>query len=257
MDYKIVFLDIDGTLVNENKEIPESTIHAIRQLKSKGIEPVIATGRAPYFFAHIAELLDIHSYVSLNGAYVVYKGKVVQKYPIPKEDLELLNRLAGSHGHPLVFQGEASYFANTENHPHVLDSIHSLKVELPGYNPNFWQEADICQAFLHCTEADEHRYEQAFPNLRLVRWHPYAIDVMPVGGSKARGILDLLRALELEPSQAAAFGDGLNDREMLELVGMGIAMGNAVEGLKPYADYITTSVDEDGIANGLKAIGLL
>jgi hydroxymethylpyrimidine pyrophosphatase-like HAD family hydrolase len=93
--------------------------------------------------------------------------------------------------------------------------------------------------------------------LRLVRWHPFALDVLPSGGSKARGILDLLHALNLEPAQAVAFGNSLNDRELLALVGYGIAMGNAVEELKPVADFVTTSVDDNGIVNGLKAAGLI
>ncbi|GJM70886.1 hypothetical protein HMSSN036_31020 [Paenibacillus macerans] len=80
---------------------------------------------------------------------------------------------------------------------------------------------------------------------------------MPVGGSKARGIQDLLQHLEVSPEEVVAFGDGLNDREMLTLAGLGIAMGNGHEQLKACADHTTTDVDNDGIANGLKYAGLL
>jgi hydroxymethylpyrimidine pyrophosphatase-like HAD family hydrolase len=160
MDYKIVFFDIDGTLFNEDKEIPKSTIDAINQLKSTGVELVIATGRAPYFRS-ITEQLGIESFVSLNGAYVVYKGQIVKSYPIPKEDLKTLIRCAELHGHPLVFLGDQRYFSNAQNHPRILESVGSLKVELPGYKPLYWQEADIYQVFLHCTVEEEHVYERA------------------------------------------------------------------------------------------------
>ncbi|MCL6444381.1 MAG: Cof-type HAD-IIB family hydrolase [Alicyclobacillus sp.] len=257
MKYKIVFFDIDGTLVNDDKEIPKSTIDAVQQLKTKGIESAIATGRAPYLFKSIAEQLGIDSYVSLNGAYVVYKGELIKDYPIPKEDLAQLVRQAESHGHPLVFQGADGYYANARNHPYIIASVGSLKVEFPGYDPQYWQKASIYQAFLHCPVEEEHLYNHEFPNLRLVRWHPFAFDVMPSGGSKARGIMDLLHYLNLQPAEAVSFGDSLNDREMLAFVGCGIAMGNAGEELKRLADFVTTSVDEGGIVHGLKAIGLI
>lgn len=257
MSYKIVFFDIDGTLVNEQKEIPESALQAVLELKRKGIETVIATGRAPYFITKIAEQLGIDSFVCLNGAYVVYKGRPVVEYTIPKEHLEPLVERAGKHNHYLVYQGKEAYFSNAKQHPALLQSVSSLKVELPGYDPDFWRHSDVYQAFLHCTVEEEHLYTSDIPHLRFVRWHRHAMDVMPVGGSKARGIQDLLQHLEVSPEEVVAFGDGLNDREMLTLAGLGIAMGNGHEQLKACADHTTTDVDNDGIANGLKYAGLL
>lgn len=257
MSYKIVFFDIDGTLVNEQKEIPDSALEAVLELKRKGLEIVIATGRAPYFFTQIAEKLGIDSFISLNGAYVVYKGHTVMQYTIPREDLEPLVELAGRQGHYLVYQGKEAYFSNAERHPALIQSVSTLKVQLPGYDPDFWQHSDVYQAFLHCTAEEEHLYTADIPQLRFVRWHPKAMDVMPAGGSKARGIRDLLRHLQVRPEEIVAFGDGLNDREMLTLAGLGIAMGNGHEELKACADYITTDVDNDGIVNGLKHAGLL
>jgi hydroxymethylpyrimidine pyrophosphatase-like HAD family hydrolase len=67
----------------------------------------------------------------------------------------------------------------------------------------------------------------------------------------------ILQHLNIEPLEAVAFGDGLNDKEMLALVGLGIAMGNSYEELKPYADYVTTHINEGGIRNGLIHAGLL
>lgn len=257
MTYKIAFFDIDGTLVNEDKQISESTVSAIRQLQARGIPAVIATGRAPYFFRHLTELLGIDSYVSLNGAYAVHRGKPVLQRTIPVETLDGLVRQAAEHGHPLVFEGSDAYFANHRSHPHVTEAVSSLKVELPGYDPDFWRSAPVYQAFLHCKEEDEALYENKLSGLRLVRWHHAAMDVLPAEGSKAAGIDAVLRHLNLSPQEAIAFGDGLNDKEMLALVGLGVAMGNAHDELKPFADYITGSVDEDGIERGLRYAGLL
>lgn len=255
MAYKIAFFDIDGTLVNESKVIPQDTAAAIRELKAKGIEPVIATGRAPYFIRTLADQLGIDSYVCLNGAIAVYKGQVMYKRIIPKENIEVLVGLTAQNGHSLVFQGEHAYFTDAEDQ-FVTSSVNSLKVNMPGYDPDFWKDNEIFQMFLHCESKDEELYRE-LPGLKLIRWHPHAMDVLPEGGSKAQGIAALLEKLSLTAEDAVAFGDGLNDKEMLEFVGFGVAMGNSHEELLPYADYVTSHVDEGGIRNGLVKAGLL
>ncbi|QAY65060.1 Cof-type HAD-IIB family hydrolase [Paenibacillus protaetiae] len=257
MSYKIVFFDIDGTLVNEDKQIPADALQAIAELKASGVEPVIATGRAPYFIKPLAEQAGIDSFVTLNGGYVVYKGQPLYSRTIPKTSLEALVKLAGEHQHGLVFEGEHEFFADTEDHPFITDSVMSLKVDMPGYNPEYWKTNDIFQVFLHCESQDEHLYETLLNELKLIRWHPQAMDVLPAGGSKAQGIEALLDKLGLTKEEAVAFGDGLNDKEMLEVVGLGIAMGNSHPDLLPYADYVTTDVNEGGVRNGLIHAGLL
>lgn len=255
--YTIVFFDLDGTLLNEDKQVPQDTIQAIAELKASGIEPVIATGRAPYFFEPIAKLLHIESFVSLNGAYVVYRGKPLLQRPLPAQSLQKLVELAGRHQHPLVFQGHDRYYTNTEAHPFVVESINSLKVEHPGFDPEFWSKSPVYQAFLHCEEQDEAMYDGQFEDLRLIRWHSKAMDVTLRGGSKAVGIAAMLERLGIPLSAAVAFGDGLNDKEMLQEVGLGIAMGNSHPDLLPHADYVTAAVDEGGIRQGLRYAGLI
>ena len=257
MSYKIVFFDIDGTLVNEEKVIPADTVAAIQELKERGVEPVIATGRAPYFIKPLAEQLGIESFVCLNGGYVVYKGEPLYKKTIEKSALEKLVALAARHNHGLVFEGERTFCSDREEHPFIKESVLSLKVDLPSYNPSFWQENDIFQVFLHCESQDEPLYEELKTDFTLIRWHRYAMDVLPVGGSKAMGIAAMLDKLGYTAADAVAFGDGLNDKEMLAYVGFGVAMGNSNPELLPYADFVTTHVDEQGIRNGLIEAGLL
>ncbi|MBH5318629.1 Cof-type HAD-IIB family hydrolase [Paenibacillus sp. GSMTC-2017] len=257
MSYKIVFFDIDGTLVNEEKVIPNDTVEAIRELKASGVEPVIATGRAPYFIKPLAEQLGIESYVCLNGGYVVYKGQPLYKREIEKSSLEALVGLAGELNHSLVFEGEHFYNSNKEVDPSMTEAILTLKVDEPSYNPEFWQTDDIFQVFLHCESHEEHLYESLKSHFTFIRWHDKAMDVLPLGGSKAQGIEALLKKLEYTADDAVAFGDGLNDKEMLDYVGFGVAMGNSHPELLPFANYVTTHVDEKGIRNGLIKAGLL
>lgn len=257
MSYKIVFFDIDGTLVNDEKKVPADAAEAIRELKSRGIEPVISTGRAPYFFKPLAEQLGIESFVSLNGGYVVYKGEPIYKKIISRDSVGNLVRLAAQNNHSLVFEGEEEFYADAEEHPFVISSVNSLRVDLPGFDPDYWKKTDIFQVFLHCESHEEHLYEPHLGDLRMIRWHQHALDVLPADSSKSEGIKAMLSRLGLSLSDAAAFGDGLNDKEMLASVGLGIAMGNSHKDLLPYADHVTTHVDEGGIHNGLKHAGLI
>jgi len=257
MSYKIVFFDIDGTLLDEEKRVPPDAAEAVRRLKASGVEPVIATGRAPYFIKPVAEELGIESWVSLNGGYVVYQGKELHHLTIDKSELEKLVELAGRNGHALVFEGKEWYYADREGDPFAFEAVESLKVEHPGVDADFWKKESVYQVFLHCESHEEQAYLDALPALRFIRWHSKAMDVLPKNGSKAAGIAALLDVLGLKPEEAVAFGDGLNDKEMLEFAGLGIAMGNSHPDLLPFADHVTTRVEEGGVHNGLVFAGLL
>lgn len=257
MSYKVVFFDIDGTLVNEEKVIPQDTILAIKELKELGVEPVIATGRAPYFLGSLLEEAGIESYVCLNGGLVVYKGEVIYRNPISAETVEAFVTFAREQGHALCFEGETRYTTDQLNNERVFRSIQSLKIEFPVEEHDFWSKEPIYQMFLHAIEGEDAAYKGFQDQLTFIRWHEDAIDVLPNGGSKAKGIEAMLAKLGLDRTEAVAFGDGLNDKEMLQYVGFGVAMGNANPEVIPYADFTTTHVDEQGIRNGLIAAGIL
>lgn len=260
MAYKAVFFDIDGTLVNDEKIIPDDAVEAVNLLKEKGIDVFIATGRAPYYITKYLTQLGLDSYICLNGSYVVYKGQPVHKNPISESTMEKLENTALSHNHPIIMQGAEASYSNTEHHDFIDVSFESLRVEVPGYRTSYWKEAPIYQALLYCQEHEEHLYtskEAGFQDLQFVRWHPYAVDVIPAGGSKAQGIEAVLKYLGISKEEVVAFGDGLNDVEMLSYAGLGIAMGNANDEVKSYAKYVTSSVDESGICKGLEYAGLL
>src|SRR5690625_363921 len=91
MDKKIIFFDIDGTLVNEEKQIPTSTKESINQLQQAGAHVAIATGRPPFMFKDIRDELGINTYVSFNGQYVVLDGQVIYENPIQMEKIKQLH----------------------------------------------------------------------------------------------------------------------------------------------------------------------
>lgn len=256
-EQSIIFFDIDGTLLDFNKELPATTKIAVQELKRKGHMVAIATGRGPFMYQKLREELGIDSFVSYNGQYVVVDGEVVYENPLSKPSLERLTIQALENNHPVVFLDPDEMKANVANHPFIQESMATLKAGFPTFDPEYYQENVIYQSLLFCETGDEAFYEEAFPAFDFVRWHPLSVDVLPKGGSKAKGIEKLLEKVQIPKERQYAFGDGLNDVEMLSFIPNSIAMGNGVTEAKAAAKYITNPVDEDGILHGLKMVGLL
>ncbi len=254
-----MFFDIDGTLYDHNKKLPESAKMALDQLKKNGVFVAIATGRAPFMFKNLREELDIDSYVCFNGQYVVFENEVIYKNPLQTKELERLTNLSFDNSHPIVYLNENTMKSTvSDEHPMIAKSlVDSLKFPFPEVDEVFYKGREIYQALLFCEVGEEKEYHKNFPSFHFIRWHDYSTDVIPAGGSKAEGIKIMIERLGFQMKDVYAFGDGLNDIEMLKTVGTGIAMGNAKEEVKKAADVITTSVDEDGIWNGLKKLALI
>jgi Cof subfamily protein (haloacid dehalogenase superfamily) len=254
----IIFFDIDGTLLNHDKKMPHSTKEAIFKLKEAGHIVAIATGRAPFMFEDLREELDIHTFVSYNGQYVVLNGEVLDTNPLNIPALEKLTEVALQNNHPVVFMDHEDMKANVPEHDFVVEGIKSLKISrFPEHDPHYYKGRDLYQTLLFCKEGEEQQYKQAFHDFDIIRWHPVAVDILPKGGSKAKGIEKIVQKLGISEDYQYAFGDGLNDIEMLSTVKNSVAMGNAEDQVKEVAKYVTKSVEDDGIMHGLKLVGLL
>lgn len=254
---KIVFFDIDGTLLDFDKNLPESTKRAVKQLQENGVYVAIATGRSPFMFENLRKELDIQSFVSFNGQYVVFEDELIYSNPIKKEALHKLYEQAKKREVPLVYMDEQTMKGTVEYSNHIEVSLATFTLPHPEYDEYYFKENDIYQTLLYCTEEDEKYYIENNNDVRFIRWHPVCMDVVPNGGSKAVGIQRFIERAGFDMKDVYAFGDGLNDIEMIQTVGTGVVMGNAEEELKEYADLLTTSVDEDGIYNALIKLGLI
>ncbi len=256
-DQKVVFFDIDGTLLHEGSYIPPSTIAAIQTLQQNGVETFIATGRGPAMMSDIPERLGIDSLVCYNGQIVVHKGEVVYQNTLPKDALNRLTTQASTHDHTLVYLGQHRGGATKEHDTVVEQSLSELEIPVPTFEPNFHIAEDVYQTLLYCTPEDEHHYVDAYGEFDFIRWHPHAMDVINRGASKADGIRHFIETNGYRLENTYAFGDALNDLAMLQYVGTGIAMGNARSETKAVADFITKPILEDGIEYGLKAMKLI
>ncbi|MBM4764351.1 Cof-type HAD-IIB family hydrolase [Bacillus sp. B15-48] len=254
---KIVFFDIDGTLLNQEKNLPVSTKEAIFELKKRGIYVAIATGRAPFMFEELREELEIESFVSFNGQYVVYENEVIYQQALNQLELEKLAKQSEINGHPLVFMNEKTMKASVPHHNYIEECLAGLGFPHPVEEREFFRGKRILQTLIFCEEQEEKFYSQQYQDFKFIRWHQFSADILPGAGSKAIGIQKLIERLGFKLDDVYAFGDGLNDIEMIQTVGTGVAMGNAVDSLKKYADHVTADVSNEGIWKGLKTLDLI
>lgn len=254
---KILFFDVDGTLYNSEKILPASAKEALFEARRNGYELAIATGRAPFMIQTLLEELDINTYVTFNGQYVVYRGEVVYTNGVEKDELAKIIAFSEARNEPVVFLDDKQMIASVENNDMVAESLNTLKYQYPNLDSTYYMQNDVYQTLIFMEEKDEHLYREAFPNVQFVRWHRYSCDILPKGGSKAAGIEKVLEKMGLTLNDAIAFGDGMNDIEMLQAVGTGVAMGNGHERVKAVATHIAEHVDEDGLAKIMRQLNII
>lgn len=257
MVYKIVFFDIDGTLIDSSKQIQKETVNAIEKLQKNDVKVVLATGRSPIHIKDVRDALNINSYICFNGSSVFYEGEKLHGTCIERENVRKLVDDANMKNHPLIFLTEEGCYSSKEIDSQIKASFDFLKEELPEYNSEVWKKEGTYQIYLYCEAHEQQYYEKNHPNLKLTRWHKYAMDVNVKNINKSEGIKWLLNYLQINPKEAVAFGDNLNDLEMMLYVGMGIAMGNAVEETKKKADFVTKHINDNGISYALKKLNLI
>ncbi|MFC4411621.1 Cof-type HAD-IIB family hydrolase [Chungangia koreensis] len=257
MDYKIVFFDVDGTITNHlDGTIPESTKNSIRELLNSGIKVVAATGRPLSMCKELVEL-GIDTFITANGGYAKHKDEVIHKIPLDKQILQEVFEFAAKENHALSFYTE-EFSMNGINDSNILKALkETLSLnEYPSTNTVVHNE-EVYLMCLFANDEDVQKYINRFPHLTFKRWHPYVLNVLQHDVSKSIAIQKVLDYFGIERSEAVAFGDGENDIDMLELVGLGVAMGNAGERLKSIANYVTKNSSENGIEFALEKYGLI
>ncbi|SIS81048.1 HAD family hydrolase [Alicyclobacillus vulcanalis] len=259
MGIRFAFLDIDGTVLDDRRELSPRIEEALAALAARGIEAAIATGRAPDQLRPIADRLGFASYVCCNGALAVYRGEKVWGRTVPKDVIASFVARAEERGYPVVVAGERACYANRRDHAEIREAYRFLGLPSePLYDPDAWRREDVYQLYLFCKPGEEDPFVEAYAGaLRFIRPHRFYLDVFPADVSKATGVEAMLRHLDIRPEEAIAFGDSENDVEMLTYVGLGVAMGNATLAAKRAAQRITTTVEEGGIYQALVDLGLI
>ncbi|MFF2156468.1 Cof-type HAD-IIB family hydrolase [Paenibacillus chitinolyticus] len=233
--YKLVALDMDGTLLNEEKQVSPANREAIYAALEAGVTVIFSTGRGVQSALPYAEELKLQTpIVSVNGSEIWKAPHDLLKRTLL--DLDLVRRM-----YDLAIEHDTWYWAY---------SVEGM------YNRDNWAEDITKPEWLKFGFYTENKESLEIIRGELARWgeleitnsHPDNLELNPKGISKASGIEEVCKLLGIEMSQVIAMGDSENDIAMIRAAGLGVAMGNAQDGVKRIADLVTVTNDEDGVA---------
>ncbi|EHJ52352.1 Cof-type HAD-IIB family hydrolase [Streptococcus macacae] len=255
---KAVFFDIDDTLrVKDTGYMPDSIKAVFKELKEKGIQTGIASGRAFYGIVPEIRQLEPDYFVTINGAYVIdHKGLEIFNDPIPTDIIEKYIDWCHKVGIDFGFAGKDK--AVVSKRTKLIDDALVPVYGLCDVDPDFYKTNDVYHMWTFEEVGDALELPETLSkDIRFVRWHVNSSDVVKNGTSKASGLAHVLDKAGLKPENILFFGDGPNDVEMFDYVGLKIAMGNGHGTLKEKADFVTKNVEEDGILYALEELGLV
>lgn len=260
---KYIFFDIDGTLWDEKMIVPDSTKRAIKKLQENGHKAFICTGRSmgnvndPQF-----DEIGFDGFVAACGNYIEMDGKILYERIMSYEDVQEIYDVSRTYKLPIIYEGSQYQWLDREGFEgdgyidYIVQKLKDFAI--------FLDECDlkdvVANKFSALTHEDTN-YSAIVDTLSdrfdFMDHGDGIIEVVPKGTSKATGIQWLCDHLNISIEDTYALGDGVNDLEMLGLVGHGIAMGNASPVAKEAAEYVTSHIHEDGVWNALKHYELI
>ena len=202
--------------------------------------------------------IPFNGYLTLNGNLILDENKKAYAgTPISADEVEVLSGIFRAKKIPFVMISADKRFIN-----YVDDVVVETQASTHGTIPDIGNVSDydgekIYQCIAFVQDRERKVLDEILDECSITSWNPTGIDIVARGSGKAAGIAQFIQEHGLDRSEIMAFGDGENDIEMLKFAGVGVAMGNASDEVKAAADYVTESVDDNGIENALKHFGLI
>ena len=267
---KILAFDLDGTLLDDSKQIPQDNIDAIKRAAARGVQIVPATGRIYKGIPdELKSLPFMRWFITANGSYLydAIKDKAAARAEIPAEEAVAFYEYADTLGVLYdCYQDNWGYMTadmlkvapGIIPDPGVRKLITGLRAPVPELKAYLREKGTGVQKLqLYFTDMQQRarmleELPERFPNLAFSTSMPFNIEVNALTATKGQCLMSLCRILDVEAKDSMALGDGTNDLDMLELAGIGIAMANAAPALLEAADYVTASNNEAGFARAVE-----
>ena len=260
--YKLIALDIDGTLLNSKKEVTKEVFDAIQMAKKKGVKVVLSTGRPLPGVQSLLKELKLNNeknyVVTFNGGLVqeISSQDVISNIEMSYEDFDIIyNELSKKHNVKIHINTPDSvvvpykdapkysiHEANLNNIPVICMDESEINKDLTFCKVMLIDEPEIIDNIITKIPKDFH------DKYTIVRSAPFFLEFLNKKVNKGSGLQALCNKLNIDPCEVIAVGDEENDRHMIEFAGLGVAMGNARDSIKEIANYITDSNDNHGVA---------
>ena len=267
MKYKLLVLDVDGTLLNNAKEISKRTLAALLKVQHMGVRIVLASGRPTSGLLPIAEQLELGNFggfiLAYNGCQVIKAGtgEVMFERRINPEQIPYLEKKARKNGFSIFTYHDEYILTDNADDLHIRKEawLNHLKIM---EEPEFSIAIDFapCKCVLVNDDYEallglENHWKRRLAGvLDVFPSEPYFLEVVPFGIDKANTLAVLMEQLGVTREEVIAIGDGVADVTMLQLAGKSVAMGHAQDSVKVCADYVTGSNDEDGVAQAVEKL---
>lgn len=257
--YKLIAIDMDGTLLRKDNTISERTKHSIQNTIKKGVKVVLASGRPLEGLTRYLDELNLSGHddyvMSFNGSIVqnVRTKKIIFKRTLTGSHLKKLYALSKELGVNIhAFTKEGCITPKMSEYTAYEGHINGIEVHIVDFDSILDNEVVIKVMFVD----PEEKLEQAmrllpqsiYEEYTVVRSAPFFLEFLNKEASKGLGIKALGNYLGINQEEIICIGDANNDLDMIQFAGLGVAMGNAFESVKEVADFITKNNDEDGVA---------
>lgn len=262
MKYRLLCIDVDGTLLNDNKKLSKQDVEAIKRASEQGIKVAIVTGRMPAATEFIVRKLQVPCILACNAGTCIVEDKQcisVECMPVPA--MRMLYKTVEKSGIPLWIFRERQWFV-TEMDEYIqkeINTVHCIPeiVDIDILAQKWEKEKTGPNKVLICTRPD--MIQEIYRELRkedrqdidMACSAETFLEIFPKGVNKGKALKLICEKLGIRQEEVIAFGDQELDIPMLQAAGMGVAMGNAIDELKQRADFITKTNNEAGIAYAL------
>ena len=259
MNYKMIILDLDDTLLLNNGKISEGNKKALKLAQEKGVKVVLASGRPTFAIKNIADELELNKYggyiISYNGSRVVdYKtNSILYEVDLTKSQVEELYKLALKYESFIhTYDGDEILACHDNPYTYIESEITGMKIKMCedfiSSLPEKCVKVIMLQAPNHLKEVEEMLKPQIEGKMTMTITKPFFLEFMNKETDKSKSILRLCEKININIENTIAIGDSYNDISMVKIAGIGVAMGNGIEEIKNIADYITDTNENDGVA---------